>query len=235
MAGLQAKVLVVEDDPNVIELLRLYLQKAGYEVLVAEDGSQAIAAYQDQKPDLVILDVMLPYLSGWEVCRQIRKEGETPVILLTARGESADKILGFELGADDYVVKPFDPQELLARVRAVLRRSRNEKGAAKEGVLHYPGLEVDMNQYRVVVDGETVELAPKEMELLYFLASHPNQVFSREQLLDRVWGYDFLGDSRTVDVHIKNLRKKVDKGRNPWRIATVWGVGYKFEVKPGVP
>ncbi len=228
------RILVVEDDPNVAELLRLYLDKAGYEVSLAGDGLEALRLFRGQKPDLVILDIMLPLLDGWEVCREIRRESDTPVIMLTARGTGGEKVLGFELGADDYVVKPFDPQELVARVRAVLRRTRPE--SQRERIVRYPGLDVDLGQYRVEVDGRAVDMTPKELELLHFLASHPNQVFSREQLLNRVWGYDYLGDSRTVDVHIKRLRKKLEgDDHHPWRIATVWGVGYKFEVETGAP
>lgn len=226
-------ILVVEDDPNVAELIRLYLAKAGHEVRVAADGLEALRLFQDQRPDLVILDVMLPFLDGWEVCRRIRQESAAPVIMLTARGQSGEKVLGFELGADDYVVKPFDPQELMARVRAVLRRSK--PAASADQVAQHPGLLVDLSQYRAEVDGAPIDLAPKEMELLHFLASHPNQVFTREQLLTQVWGYDFLGDSRTVDVHVKRLRKKLEGTNGHWRISTVWGVGYKFEVvKAGV-
>ncbi len=221
-------VLVVEDDPNVAELIRLYLERAGHRVRVAGDGLEALRLFREERPDLVVLDVMLPYLDGWEVCRQIRREDDTPVIMLTARGENAEKILGFELGADDYVVKPFDPQELMARVRAVLRRARPE--AAREQVVRHPGLMVDLSRYAAEVDGRPVALTPKELELLHFLARHPNQVFTREQLLSQVWGYDYPGDSRTVDVHIKRLRKKLEGPGRPWRLATVWGVGYKFEV-----
>lgn len=223
-----ATVLVVEDDPNVAELLRLYLERAGHRVLAAADGLEGLRLHREERPDLVILDLMLPYLDGWEVCRQLRREGDTPVIILTARGENAEKILGFELGADDYVVKPFDPQELVARVRAVLRRAR--PAAERDQVVRHPGLTVDLGRYAAEVDGRPVALTPKELELLHFLARHPNQVFTREQLLSRVWGYDYPGDSRTVDVHIKRLRQKLEDGGRPWRLATVWGVGYKFEV-----
>lgn len=226
-------ILVVEDDPNVAELLRLYLSKAGYDVRVAPDGLEALRLFRDRRPDLVILDVMLPYLDGWEVCREMRRESDTPIVMLTARGESGEKVLGFELGVDDYVVKPFDPQELMARVRAVLRRSRPSPN--RERVVRLPGLVVDLGQYKAEIDGRPVDMTPKELELLYFLAAHPNQVFSREQLLNQVWGYEYLGDSRTVDVHVKRLRKKLEGTNRPWQIATVWGVGYKFEVKQGVP
>lgn len=224
-------ILVIEDDPNVAELIRLYLDKAGHEVRVAADGIEGLRLFRERPPDLVVLDVMLPFLDGWEVCREIRRQGQTPVILLTARGEGGDKLLGFELGADDYVVKPFDPQELMARVRAVLRRSRPE--TARETVVRHPGLVVDLGRYRAEVDGTPVELPRKEMELLHFLARHPHRVFTREQLLSQVWGYDFPGDTRTVDVHVKRLRKKLEAPGRPWRIATVWGVGYKFEVAGG--
>lgn len=228
MSEVSGNVLVVEDDPNVAEVIRLYLTKAGHAMRLAADGLEALRLYREQRPDLVILDVMLPFLDGWEVCREMRREGDTPIIMLTARGESGERVLGFELGADDYVVKPFDPQELMARVRAVLRRSRPAPG--REQVVQHPGLVIDLSQYRAEVGGTPVELPRKEMELLHFLARHPNQVFSREQLLSQVWGYDFLGDSRTVDVHVKRLRQKIEAGDYPWRIATIWGVGYKFEV-----
>lgn len=223
-----SNVLVVEDDPNVAELLRLYLAKAGHAVHVAHDGLDALRAFREKHPDLVILDVMLPFLDGWEVCREIRREGETPVIMLTARGENGEKILGFELGADDYVVKPFNPQELMARVRAVLRRTRPV--ADRSQVAQHPGLRVDLAQYRAEVDGVPVDMTPRELELLHHLAARPNQVFSREQLMNQVWGYDYLGDSRTIDVYIKRLRKKLEGPDRPWRISTVWGVGYRFEV-----
>lgn len=225
-------ILVVEDDVNVAELIRLYLAKAGHDVRVARDGLEALDLFREKRPDLVILDVMLPFLDGWEVCREIRRESEAPVIMLTARGESGEKVLGFELGADDYVVKPFDPQELMGRVRAVLRRTRPNPDQSQ--VLRFPGLVVDMSQYRVELDGAPVEMTPRELELLHFLAAHPNQVFNREQLLSQVWGYDYLGDSRTVDAHVKRLRKKLEGPERSWRLGTVWGVGYKFEVRPGV-
>lgn len=226
-------ILVAEDDVNVAELLRLYLAKAGNTVRIAPDGLEALRLFRDKKPDLVILDIMLPFLDGWEVCREIRRESDTPIIMLTARGQSGEKILGFELGADDYIVKPFDPQELMARVRAVLRRAK--PAAGQDLTVRHPGLTVDLSRYRAEVDGQPVDMTPKELELLHFLAAHPNQVFSREQLLNQVWGYDYLGDSRTVDVHIKRLRKKLEGPSRPWCITTVWGVGYKFEVAPDAP
>jgi DNA-binding response OmpR family regulator len=224
-------VLVIDDDENICQLVRLYLKKEGYQVGVAHTGAAGLAAIERDKPDLVILDIMLPGMDGWDVCRNIRKTSNVPIIMLTAKGETFDKVLGLELGADDYIVKPFDPKELVARVRAVIRRmGAQEGGTARE--LSFQELHINMKNYVVTYFGREMELPPKEMELLYFLASHSNIVFTREQLLEQVWGFDYFGDSRTVDVHIKRLREKfpVDAPVN-WRIKTVWGVGYKFEVK----
>lgn len=223
------KILIVDDDINICELIKLYLRKENYDVVTVHDGLKAIEVFQQAAPNLVVLDIMLPGIDGWEVCKEIRKISNIPIIMLTAKGESFDKVLGLELGADDYVVKPFDAKELVARVKAVLRRYE-PKGLDNQQVV-YPNLAININQYNVKLNGETVELAPKEIELLYFLASHPNRVFNREQLLEQVWGYEFLGDSRTVDVHIKRLRQKLNVDSANWEIKTVWGVGYKFEVK----
>lgn len=228
------KILVVDDDTNICELLRLYLMKEGYAVTIANDGEDALAKYSQVKPDMVLLDVMMPRLDGWETCRRIRKLGDTPVIMLTAKGETFDKVLGLELGADDYIMKPFDSKEMVARVRAVLRRyqpvRQEESPAEKTKCVEYDGLVINLTNYSVLCDGRNVDMPPKELELLYCLASSPNQVFTREQLLDRIWGYEYIGDTRTVDVHIKRLREKI-KDHPHWRLSTVWGIGYKFETK----
>ncbi|MGL4731760.1 MAG: response regulator transcription factor [Clostridium sp.] len=228
MEGSIAKVLVVDDDKNICEVIKMYLESAGYCIKTAHDGREAQENFVAFKPDLVILDVMLPYVDGMDVLKWIRKDSETPVIMVTAKGETFDKVLGLELGADDYIVKPFEPKELIARVKAVLRRYTMES-ESKE-TISYDNLVVDANSYSVVYKGEEVKMPPKEFELLYYLASNKNRVFTREQLLCEVWGYDYPGDSRTVDVHIKRLREKIEGGSN-WQIETVWGVGYKFEVK----
>jgi two-component system OmpR family response regulator len=225
----RAKVLVVDDDVNICELLRLYLEKEGYEVETVYNGKSGLEAFGRFAPNIVILDIMLPGIDGWQVCREIRKVSNIPVIMLTAKGETFDKVLGLELGADDYIVKPFEPKELVARVKAVLRRSERKDFDVQEVV--YPNLVVNKTNYTVKLNGRELELPPKELELLFFLASNPNKVFTREQLLEHVWGYDFFGDSRTVDVHIKRLREKIDLPDQPWQLKTVWGVGYKFEVK----
>ena len=226
------KILVVDDDSNICELLRLYLAKEGYAVTVAGDGEAALAAYEKEKPDMVLLDVMMPKIDGWETCRRIRKLGDTPVIMLTAKGETFDKVLGLELGADDYIVKPFDTKEVVARIKAVLRRYTSNSGAAEEDnkVISFDQLSVDLTRYELKVGGKVVDAPPKELELLYFLASHPNRVFNRDQLLDEVWGFEYYGDSRTIDVHVKRLREKLEGVSDKWSLKTVWGVGYKFEV-----
>ena len=222
------KILVVDDDVNICELLRLYLEKDGYSVIIVNDGMEAISAFQDSKPDLVFLDIMLPKLDGWQVCREIRKTSDTPIIMLTAKGETFDKVLGLELGADDYVVKPFDAKEVLARVKAVLRRSGgNPTETIKE--VRYDKLVINLTNYELRVNGEQIDTPPKELELIYHLASNPNRVFTRDQLLDEVWGFDYYGDSRTVDVHVKRLREKLEGVSDKWMLKTVWGVGYKFE------
>jgi two-component system OmpR family response regulator len=225
----RTKVLVVDDDVNICELLRLYLEKEGYEVETVYNGKSGIEAFGRFAPNIVILDIMLPGIDGWQVCKEIRKVSDIPVIMLTAKGETFDKVLGLELGADDYIVKPFEPKELIARVKAVLRRYERKDFDVKEVV--YPNLVVNKTNYVVKLNGKELELPPKELELLFFLASNPNKVFTREQLLEHVWGYDFFGDSRTVDVHVKRLREKIDLPGQPWQLKTVWGVGYKFEVK----
>ncbi len=224
------KILVVDDDTNICELLRLYLEKEQFESVVANDGEQAVEYAQKHNPDLILLDIMLPKLDGWQVCRQIRKTMDTPIIMLTAKGETFDKILGLELGADDYVTKPFDTKEVIARVKAVLRRSNdNEKANNKE--VKYDKLKINITNYELEVNGKRIDTPPKELELIFHLASNPNRVYTRDQLLDEVWGFDYYGDSRTVDVHVKRLREKLENISQEWSLKTVWGVGYKFEVK----
>ena len=226
------KILVVDDDANICELLRLYLEKEGFEVVMAHDGEEAVAKFESEKPSLILLDIMMPKLDGWQVCRQIRQKSDCPIIMLTAKGETFDKVLGLELGADDYVVKPFDTKEIVARIKAVLRRSSpagTAEGEVKE--VSYDKLTVNMTRYELKVEGKVVDAPPKELELLFHLASHPNRVFTRDQLLDEVWGFEYYGDSRTVDVHIKRLREKLEGVSDQWSLKTVWGVGYKFEVK----
>ena len=224
------KILIVDDDQNICELLRLYLAKEGYETLIAHDGEKALELFEQNKPNMVLLDVMMPRMDGWEVCRRIRAQGNTPIIMLTAKGETFDKVLGLELGADDYVVKPFDSKEVVARIKAVLRRCNPEE-SGKEGVIQFENLSLDMSRYELKVKGKVVEAPPKELELLAYLAGHPNRVFTRDQLLDEVWGFEYYGDSRTVDVHIKRLREKLEGASDQWSLKTVWGVGYKFEAK----
>ena len=223
------KILVVDDNRNICELLRLYLDKEGFETVLAEDGEEALAKFEEEKPSLVLLDIMLPKLDGWQVCRELRKVSSVPIIMLTAKGETFDKVLGLELGADDYVVKPFDTKEIVARVKAVLRRVQPSAATKKE--VHYDKLTINLTNYELIVDGKPVDTPPKELELIYHLASNPNRVFTRDQLLDEVWGFDYYGDSRTVDVHVKRLREKLEGVSDRWSLKTVWGVGYKFEVK----
>ncbi|MBR6402209.1 MAG: response regulator transcription factor [Eubacterium sp.] len=238
---LKQKVLIVDDDENIAELIALYLEKEQFDTETAADGEEALTLAKVYDPDLILLDIMLPGMDGYEVCQQIRKEKDTPIIFLSAKGEIFDKVLGLKMGADDYIVKPFDSNELVARVSAVLRRSGTSKSEEepapasdsfeKSGkYIEYPGLVVNLSNYSVTFEDTEIEMPPKEIELLYFLASHPNQVFTRDQLLNQLWGYDFIGDSRTVDVHVKRLREKLTGNYN-WSIATVWRVGYKFEVK----
>ena len=224
------KVLVVEDDNNIAELLRLYLQKDGFEVSHAADGGKAVEMAKEIQPDLVLLDIMLPVMDGWQVCRELRKTMKMPIIMLTAKGETEDKVSGLEMGADDYIVKPFEVKELLARVHAVLRRTGDD-GKPKSKKLTFDKLVINLDSYELIVDGKKIDTPPKEMELLYHLAATPNRVYTRNQLLDEVWGFDYFGDSRTVDVHVKRLREKVENVSDQWALKTVWGVGYKFEVK----
>lgn len=231
------KILIVDDDVNIAELISLYLTKECFDTLIVHDGEAAIQQFGTYQPNLVLLDLMLPGINGYEVCREIRKVSTIPIIMLSAKGEIFDKVLGLELGADDYVIKPFDSKELVARVRAVLRRFHPTEEKVDEDVpkptgeyASYPDLIINLSNYSVQYYKETIEMPPKELELLYFLASNPNQVFTREQLLDHIWGYEYFGDTRTVDVHIKRLREKI-KDHSEWRISTVWGIGYKFEAK----
>ena len=224
------KILVVDDDLNICELLRLYLTKEGYNVVIANDGVAAVTMFQEESPSLVLLDIMLPKLDGWQVCREIRKFSETPIIMLTAKGEVFDRVLGLELGADDYVVKPFDTKEIVARIKAVLRRSASSVAEEIKEV-HYDKLSINLTNYELKVNGVQIDTPPKEMELIFHLAKNPNRVFTRDQLLDEVWGYDYYGDSRTVDVHVKRLREKLEGASDKWELRTVWGVGYKFETK----
>ena len=224
-------ILLVDDDPNISRLVQLYLEKESFEVRTADRGDDALSEFRKLPPDLMLLDVMLPGMDGWQVLKAIRKTSTIPIIMLTAKDETFDKVLGLELGADDYITKPFDTKELVARVKAVLRRTQGAEEEKQEG-LSFPGLTVSLTQYEVHYEGRKIDMPPKELEVLYFLASHQNQVFTREQLLEQVWGFDFFGDSRTVDVHIKRLREKLqDSEKYGWCIKTVWGVGYKFEMK----
>ena len=226
------KIMVADDDNNICELLRLYLEKEQFTVVTAKDGREAVEKFGSENPDLILLDIMMPELDGWQVLREIRKKSEVPIIMLTAKGETFDKVLGLELGADDYVVKPFDTKEVIARVKAVLRRMNN--GSSGENAVRevsYDKLTVNMTRYELRVDGKVVDTPPKELELLFHLASNPNRVYTRDQLLDEVWGFEYYGDSRTVDVHIKRLREKLEGVSDKWCLKTVWGVGYKFETK----
>lgn len=229
------KILIVDDDENIAELISLYLTKECFDTMMVHDGEQALVAFDTYHPNLILLDLMLPGIDGYQVCREVRARSGVPVIMLSAKGEIFDKVLGLELGADDYIMKPFDPKELVARVRAVLRRyqatsKQNASAESKGKVVEYPGITINLTNYSVIVDGQSVEMPPKELELLYFLAASPNQVFTREQLLDQIWGYEYIGDTRTVDVHIKRLREKI-KDHSEWSLSTVWGIGYKFETK----
>ncbi|MGM9936112.1 MAG: response regulator transcription factor [Candidatus Ornithomonoglobus sp.] len=224
------KVLVADDDLNIVKLIRLYLEKEDYDVCTANNGKAALDAFKTEKPDIIILDIMMPEMDGNEVCREIRKSSDVPIIMLTAKGETFDKVLSLELGADDYLVKPFEMKELMARMKAILRRSEG-KSAPNGECVSFDKLEVNLTNYELKIDGRILEIPPKELELLYFLASNPNRVFTREQLLEKVWGFDYFGDSRTVDVHIKRLREKLEGVDANWQLKTVWGVGYKFEVR----
>ncbi len=221
-------IMVVDDEKNICELIRLYLEKEGFDVTIANNGSDAIAMIRQNHPDLVLLDIMMPVIDGWEVCRQVREFSQVPIIMLTAKGETFDKVMGLDLGADDYIVKPFDTKEVVARVKAVLRRTTPEENS---GEVSYDKLVVNIDRYELRVDGKVIDTPPKELELLYHLAKNPNRVFTRDQLLDEVWGFEYFGDSRTVDVHVKRLREKLEGVSDQWSLKTVWGVGYKFEVK----
>ena len=223
-------VLVVEDDRNIAELLQMYLEKEGYTVTVAADGGQGLSKFRALQPDLVLLDVMMPVMDGWSVCKSIRADSQVPIIMLTAKGETDDKVLGLKTGADDYITKPFEMKEVLARIEAVLRRTGSTPVEKLPRRLDFDRLSIDMDAFELVVDGKKMDTPPKEMELLYYLASTPNRVYTRNQLLDEVWGFDYFGDSRTVDVHIKRLREKLEGISDQWGLKTVWGVGYKFEV-----
>ena len=225
------KILIVDDDTNICELLRLYIEKEGFETSIAHDGETAIEMFDAVSPDLVLLDIMLPGLDGWQVCREIRKKSSKPIIMLTAKGEVFDKVLGLELGADDYVVKPFETKEVVARINAVLRRTSNSNNDEKNKIVTYENISINLTNYELKVNGKPIDTPPKEMELIYHLASNPNRVFTRDQLLDEVWGFDYYGDSRTVDVHVKRLREKLEGVSDKWALKTVWGVGYKFETK----
>ena len=228
----KTKILLVDDDPNIRQLVNLYLEKEGFDVEMADRGDTALERFRQSPPNLMLLDVMLPGMDGWQVLREARKVSNIPIIMLTAKDETFDKVLGLELGADDYIAKPFDMKELVARIKAVVRRYQAPEATDATKELVFPGLTVNISQYTVTYMGRELEMPPKELELLNFLAGHPNQVFTREQLLEQVWGYDFFGDSRTVDVHVKRLREKLNEGEKlGWQIKTVWGVGYKFEVK----
>lgn len=224
------RIMVVDDDRNICELLRLYIEKEGFDVIMAHDGKTALEMYEEVDPALILLDIMLPELDGWQVCREIRKKSQVPVIMLTAKGEVFDKVLGLELGADDYIVKPFETKEVIARIRAVLRRAGTD-GDEDIKEVRFDRLIINLTNYEMRVDGVQVDTPPKELELIYHLASNPNRVLTRNQLLDEVWGFDYYGDSRTVDVHIKRLREKLEGISEKWALKTVWGVGYKFEVK----
>ncbi len=228
---MQYKILIVDDDENICELLRLYLEKDGFETVVANDGEQAVDYAAKYTPDLILLDIMLPKLDGWQVCREIRKSSDVPIIMLTAKGETFDKILGLELGADDYISKPFDTKEVIARIKAVLRRSSDKDKASQIQEVKYDKLRINLTNYELEVNGVKIDTPPKELELIYHLASNPNRVYTRDQLLDEVWGFDYYGDSRTVDVHVKRLREKLENVSDRWSLKTVWGVGYKFEVR----
>lgn len=227
---MNSKILIVDDEKNIAELIRLYLEKEGYKTVCAYDGNEAMSLFNQHNPSLVILDIMLPGVDGWQVCKEIRKSSAVPIIMLTAKSDTIDKVLGLELGADDYITKPFEAKELLARVKAVLRRSEIQDSAPKKEV-SYENLSINIENYELRISGQQVEAPPKEIELLYFLASNPNRVYTREQLLEEVWGFDYFGDSRTVDVHIKRLREKLEGIESGWQLKTVWGVGYKFEIK----
>jgi len=224
------KILVIDDDPNICELLKVWLTKEDYDVITAPGGPEGIAMFKVYEPDLVLLDIMMQKKDGWQVCREIREISSRPIIMITAKGEVFDKVLGLELGADDFIVKPFDPKEVYARIKAVLRRTKNQDNDTDLEVIKFENLEISLQKYELKLKNKTVDIPPKELELLYFLVSNVNRVFTRDQLLDKVWGFDYLGDSRTVDVHVKRLREKLEGISDKWNLKTVWGVGYKFEL-----
>jgi DNA-binding response OmpR family regulator len=224
-------ILIADDDANICELVRLYLEKEGFQTVICFNGERALEIFREGNIDLAILDIMMPKADGVTVCREIRKESKMPIIMLTAKGETFDKVLCLELGADDYVVKPFEGKELVARVKAVLRRSVSDEKQEENKEVSYENMKVNLTNYELVINGKSIDIPPKELELLYYLASHPNRVFTREQLLEDVWGFDYYGDSRTVDVHVKRLREKIEGASESWQVKTVWSVGYKFEVK----
>ena len=223
------KMLIAEDDANIAVLLRLYMEKEGFEVTIAPDGGEALRLYRAVRPHIILLDVMMPVMDGWEVCDEIRKESDVPIIMLTARGETEDRVAGLEGGADDYIVKPFEMREVIARVHAVMRRTLPAEPDDRK-IVSYDNLMINLESYQLVIRGKTVDAPPKEIELLYFLASNPHKVFTRDQLLDQVWGFEYSGDTRTVDVHIKRLREKLEGASDKWTLKTVWSVGYKFEL-----
>ena len=226
---MDSKLLVIDDDPNICDVLKIYFENEGYKVKTATDGSEGISFFKMYEPDLVLLDIMMPKKDGWQVCREIREMSSKPVIMITAKGEVFDKVLGLELGADDFIVKPFDMKELSARVKAVLRRYNAHTKTSDDEVVKFENIEISLQKYELKLNGKAIDIPPKELELLYFLASNCNRVFTRDQLLDKVWGFDYLGDSRTVDVHVKRLREKLEGISDKWSLKTVWGVGYKFE------
>ncbi|MBQ2377160.1 MAG: response regulator transcription factor [Clostridia bacterium] len=227
---MDTKILLIDDDPNICDLIKIYLENEGYEVKVASDGVEGLTYFKMYEPDLVLLDIMLPKKDGWQVCREIREQSSRPIIMVTAKNEVFDKVLGLELGADDFVTKPFNIKELSARVKAVLRRCNTHSTQSDDDVVKFHNIEISLQKYELKLCGKSVDVPPKELELLYFLASNSNHVFTRDQLLDKVWGFDYLGDSRTVDVHVKRLREKLEGVSNKWILKTVWGVGYKFEI-----
>ena len=227
---MDTKLLIIDDDPNICEVLKIYFENEGYKVKTANDGNEGVSCFKLYEPDLVLLDIMMPKKDGWQVCREIREVSPKPIIMVTAKGEVFDKVLGLELGADDFVVKPFDMKELSARIKAVLRRYRTQNKTEDNELVRYDNIEISMQKYELKLRGKPIDIPPKELELLYFLAQNCNRVFTRDQLLDKVWGFDYLGDSRTLDVHVKRLREKLEGVSDKWSIKTVWGVGYKFEV-----
>lgn len=227
---MSTKILTIDDDKNICEAIKLYLENEGYDVATANDGASGIEVFKSYDPDLVLLDIMMPQKDGWQVCREIREISSKPIIMVSAKGEVIDRVVGLELGADDYMEKPFDMKELLARIRVVLRRCQNNKSSNEEKSIKFDKIEISLDKYVLILNGQAMDIPPKELELLYFLATNYNHVFTRDQLLDKVWGFDFLGDSRTVDVHVKRLREKLEGVSDKWQLKTVWGVGYKFEV-----